>query len=307
MSGSAPSENSGADQLSPAAARRRLGQELRQMREKAGLTLVDVGGQIERSQATMSRLEKGTSPARAVDVEKMLDIYRGMGVRDAEIFRDDVLSLLKTGRQKDWFSPFRDVLASDMTGDHVETLMSYEDDASRIVSYEPDLVPGVLQTEQYAMNVIAAYFPDHTERQRARLLELRLERGRRLRRRRDLQIDLVLSENALIRAFGGAETLRGQLQTIEGEIHNGSPHITVRLAPSTLTLPAAIGGPFTVITTADSADGDVVYLEQRSGARYLTSGDDVSGYARQFETISAASLEREQAHDRVEEITKQLV
>ncbi|WP_308817723.1 helix-turn-helix domain-containing protein [Pseudonocardia alni] len=282
------------NRLSPAAARRRLGAELRELRTAAGLRLSDVGQRLERSQATVSRLENGTTPARAVDIEMLLNLYADRIVVEAGR-RELILDLLADSRRQEWFKPYRDVINSDMTDEHVGTYMEYESYAAALVSYEPDLVPGLLQTPEYAAAVVAVYFPGHDERRRERLVQLRMLRKDHLDKENPLEIDVILGEGALRRQFGSIETRAAQLEAIASEINRGRRTVRVRIVPATLALPAAIGGPFVVMTFQDDRDQDIVYIEGRAGATYLRNSDEVETYQKQFASLAAAALDDDSA------------
>ncbi len=285
---------SSAGRVSPSAARRRLGVELRRLREQTGLRLSDVGQRLQRSQATVSRLENGTTPARVVDIEKLLEIYSEYATIDAST-RESLLSLLSDSRRQEWFKPYRDVINSDMTAEHVGTYMEYESFAAGFVSFEPDLVPGLLQTPQYATAVVDAFFPERDQQERERLVQLRMLRKRHLDKAHPLEIDVVLGEIALRRRFGSAETMKGQLQALADEITDGRKTVRVRVVPAALAVPAAIGGPFVVMTFLDDRDQDVVYIEGRAGSTYLRDPADVASYQRQFDVLAGSALHDSQA------------
>lgn len=270
------------------------------------MTLAEAAAPLQRSQATMSRLENGSTPPRQVDIEKLLDVYREAGVTRVDEARPRILALLDAGRAKEWFSRFRDVLVGDLTDDHLETYVGYETYAENMISFEPELVAGLVQTRRYAAAVTEAFFPQHTGHQKERLVELRMERGDTLRKRGTPRLDLILGEGALTRVFGGVEIMSEQLDSISAEIRNGTSNIRLRIAPATLTLPAAIGGPFVVLTFADSGDRDLVYLEGRAGATYLTDPTMVENYREQFAALEAVCLTDGDALERLEEVRREL-
>ena len=163
--------------MSPAAARRRLGHELRSLRDSVGLRLEDAGRHVQRSPATMSRLEGGKTQARMIEVAALLDFYaaRNPNTVPPDV-RERLLRLAAESRSSQWFDPFRDVMTGSMTPEHIKTYVEYETDANEIRNFEPELVPGLLQTQAYALAVAEIFFPSHLEVQRARFAEFRVAR-----------------------------------------------------------------------------------------------------------------------------------
>jgi transcriptional regulator with XRE-family HTH domain len=276
--------------LSPAAARRKLGADLRALREQARLTLGDAAEEIQRSPATMSRLERGTSVPRLVDVRALLEVYEG---RVPDLVTDDtrtsMLELVRLSRRDEWFNEYRDVLGSSLSSAELQRFVELETDARQFLSFEPDLVPGLLQTSAYATAVAQLYLPDKTDHERRRFVEFRRERQRVLDH---LQLNVVISEVALARQLGSAEVMGEQLGTLLEELHNGRKNVTIQFAPVGLVVPAATRGPF-VVMRFDGSDTDVVYLERGVGATYLRSPSDVEQYASEFDELAAQALDRE--------------
>ncbi len=145
--------------ISPGAARRRLGSELRALRELASLKLEDAGRHLQRSAATVSRLESAKAAPRLVDIAALLEFYSNESPRPvAPEVRERVLRLAADSRKKQWFEPFRDVITGDMIPDHFRRLVEYETDAREIRTYEPEIIPGLLQTRAYAVAVANLFF-----------------------------------------------------------------------------------------------------------------------------------------------------
>jgi transcriptional regulator with XRE-family HTH domain len=294
--------------LSPTAARRRLGTALRELRESTQLTLDDAGKPLQRSAATISRLENGKVKPRLIDVGVLLDLYAD---RRPDVVTEDqrsrVLELATESRREAWFSPFRDVLAGSMISDHMRRYVEFETDASRIESYEPDVVPGLLQTESYIRAIAESYYRENSPEQHQRFVQFRLARQNVLRRREEpLQLHVVLGELVLRRPIGGPEVMREQLSAIADQLRNGLPNVTIQVAPASLLTRGAIGGPFVVMSFADSQDNDLVYLEGRSGAEYLHSEHDLTEYRALFHDLASSALDREASLAMLEEVVKTL-
>jgi transcriptional regulator with XRE-family HTH domain len=284
---------------SPGAARRRLGAELRSLREAAGLRLEDAAAHLQRSNATMSRLEvgRGSAPPRLVDVAALLEYYGGANARPVppEV-RERVLRLAAESRKKQWFDPFRDVLAGDMAHGHTERYVQYETDAEDIRNYEPELIPGLLQTPAYAQAMADVFYPGRPREQRNRFAEFRVARQQVLRREPNpTRLLVAIGESALHRPLGSPEARQEQLRSLAGDVRGARANVQVWIVPLTAVLPAAVGGPFVVMSFGDGGDEDVVYLETRSGADYLTDPAAVERFMLYFDSLVEAALPTEAA------------
>jgi transcriptional regulator with XRE-family HTH domain len=290
--------------ISPGAARRRLGSELRSLRELAGLKLEDAGRHLQRSAATVSRLESARVVPRLVDIAALLELYSNESLRPVppEV-RERVLRLAADSRKKQWFEPFRDVITGDMIPDHVGRLVEYETDAKEIRTFEPELIPGLLQTRAYAVAVAEVFFPQQNGAQRDRFVEFRLARQAMLHRQQEpVRLSAVVGESALRRTFGSVDTLREQVRSLANDIRGARPNIEVRVVPISAAVPAAFGGPFAVMSFDGGHDGDLVYLETRSGGDYLQATSDVERFNFHFESLVEVSLPKEDAIAFVETI-----
>jgi transcriptional regulator with XRE-family HTH domain len=294
--------------MSPGAARRRLGGELRSLREAAQLRLEDAGGYLQRSPATMSRLESGRGLPRLVEIAALLEYYASVrsSVVTPEV-RERVLRLAADGRKKQWFDPFRDVMTGAMTPEHMNRYVELETDASDIRSFQPDLIPGSLQTPDYARAVADVIFPGRSRDQLSRFVEFRIARQRFLDRNPNpLRFYVVIGEAALRRDFGKREVLRTQLESLANEMRGGRPNVSVRIVPITAAVPAVLGGPFVVMSFVGDNETDVVYLESRSGGDYLVSAADVERFLLYFDSAVEASLSTADGLSLVESIARGL-
>src|SRR5689334_14703678 len=125
----------------PAVRRRKLGAELRRLRDLAGLTSGGAAALVGWHQSKVSRIETGRSSVTAEDVTLLLDAY---GVRDRDL-RDLLGTLAGKGHQRGWWQDFREVLPVEY-----RDFISLETGASRARSMENSVVPGLLQTPAYA-------------------------------------------------------------------------------------------------------------------------------------------------------------
>lgn len=287
---------------SPAAARRQLGADLRAMRKSAAMTLDDVATEIQRSTATMSRLERGNSTPRLVDVRELLEIYgeRVSGlVTDAT--RESMLGLVRQSRQDDWFNDYRDVLGNNLSSAELQRYVELESDAREIHSFEASVVPGLFQTASYAAAVADLFQGGESDAQKARFVEFRMARKRVLEH---LDLHVVISESALRRQLGSPVVMIEQLGVLAAELRDGRPKVTVQIAPADLVVRAAVNSAPFVLMHFDTADSDVVFLEGAARPEYVRGAGEIARFADEFAELSTNSLNREQSLKLVEEVTE---
>ena len=267
---------------SPAVGRRRLAQELRRLRSRAGLTIADVAGRLECSAGKISRVENGVVGAQPTDVQAMLDLY---GVDGAE--RCALVELVRMARRRAWWHEYADVVPAQSS-----RFFGLEDGAATVDQHAGAMIPGLLQTEAYARAVASAPSatrPNDIERR----VELRLRRQQLLRRPDPPRVHVLLDEAALHREVGGPEVTAGQLDRL-AEFAD-APHVTLQVLPYGAGAYPALGIAFTVFGFADPADGRVAYLEQLAGNTLLESAAEVDVYATAFAESAAAALDPERS------------
>jgi transcriptional regulator with XRE-family HTH domain len=259
----------------PTVQRRRLGIELRRLREAAGKTIDEVAQVLECSDSKVSRVENGQVSASPRDVRDMLELY---GV-DPER-RDQLVEFAREARRKGWWQAYSDTTAVPMAGLEVA--------ADQIHAYEPMVVHGLLQTEQYARAMIHAVRPDLPSEQIERRVEFRMLRQERLRRDHAGTFVLVIEECALRRPVGGREVHRRQLLHLTEAVN--LPALTFQILPLSVGEHAALAGAFTIYRYSQPDDHDIVYLEETASDLYLEHPRQVDRYSSAFEAIRAVSL-----------------
>ncbi len=281
---------------SPTVRRRRLGIELRRLREAVNLTIEDVGKHLECSGSKVSRIETGKGMLRHRDVRDMLDLY---GVTD-EAQRDFLFTIAKEGQQKGWWTDFEDVLPAGF-----DIYVGLETEAASLRDYHTHLVHGLLQTEDYARTLLRAMRlgddPDDVER----LVTLRMRRQPVLRREgQPLDLWAVLDEAVLRRPIGGPTVMREQLRRLI-EICE-LPNVTLQVLPFGQCAHAGLSGPFTVIEFPEPTDTNVVYVDGPAGSIYLEKPADVRRYRLRFDHLRAAALPTEDSVRFIDAVSKEL-
>jgi len=293
--------------LTPSAARRRLGEELQKARAVTRLSLNEAAAGIERSAPTLSRLENGKTVPRLVDVRALIAQYRAVATSSvANGAEERILDLAERARHEEWFASFRDVLGGELTSNDARRYVEFEGAATTICAYEPELIPGLLQTEAYAAAITAIFFPERLDEDRRRLVEFRLRRQQILQGDQAVDLHVVIGEAAIRRVVGSSAVMREQLSKLLGIVRDGQPKVTIQIVPLTVAIPAVFGGSFVKMDLMSDEEPGVVYLEGREGSQYVQTDDIVERYQRLFEELVKASLDAEDTAHVLEEAIKRL-
>jgi transcriptional regulator with XRE-family HTH domain len=259
---------------SPTVRERRLARALRHLREEAHLTIEDVAEKLEISASTVSRMETAQVGVRPRDLRFLLDMYQ---VSEAE--RDQLLQIARERRQQRWWREYADLANIHFAG--------LEADASIIWQYSTQLIPGLLQTEAYARAVLQAIRLDAKPGDIERRLELRIHRQELLASEHPPEYWVVLDEAVMRRQVGGPAVMAEQL----GELIEAAkrPNVTLQVLPFTSGEHAGMDGEFTIFHYRESADPDVVYIENTGSDLYLEAPEVTRRYNKIFDHLRAAA------------------
>ena len=260
----------------PTGRRRRLGAELRRLREEAGLTIDRVAEALECSQSKVSRIETGQVSATPRDVRDMLALYR---VDDDR--REAMVQVAREARQRGWWQKFVDV------PDGVPAYVGLEAAATSIDVYMSLIVPALLQTPDYARAVIGAVRPDLPASEIGRRVELRVHRHALLDQERPPRLRVLLDDTVLRRPVGGPAVLAAQRRRLLADADR--PAITIQVLEVAAGAHAGMDGPFTIFGFPAPAERDVVALDSAADALYLEGAEDVARYRRVFELLLPAA------------------
>ena len=266
----------------PTVRQRRLAQALRELRHDAGLTQDAVAARMGWHTSKLFRMENARSPrVDWLDVKELMDMY---GVRSPH--REALIQLARDARMRGWWTPYRDVF----TGSYV----ALEDECSAMRLYCPELVPGLLQTEDYARAVIRAVRPGYDEESVERRVTARLTRQKvLLDRASPPELELVLNEAVLRRLVGHEHVMAAQLRALAGAAQR--PRMTLQVLPFRAGAHAGLEGGFVLIAFPEETDPDVVYVEGIMGDLYLESVEEVKRYQSAFERVQAVALAPEES------------
>jgi transcriptional regulator with XRE-family HTH domain len=263
---------------SPTVRRKRLGSELRRLREQAELTCEDVGQRLECSGTRISRMETGRISVRPGDVRELLEVY---GVTGAGA--DSLVQLAREARRKGWWHAYGRVLPP-----WFEAYIGLESEAVRLRDFQVLAVPGLLQTEDYARAVLRAAPRPRSSAEIDRQVALRMQRQAVLAQGGPPDLWVVLSESVLRVHAGGPALMRAQFRRLAGDAER--PNITLQVLPFTSAAHVHPISPFTMLEFPDAADPAVVYLEHLTGSLIVENEDDVRRYRAVFDHLRAEAL-----------------
>ncbi|MEU7556979.1 helix-turn-helix transcriptional regulator [Streptomyces eurythermus] len=280
-----------ASNVNPTVRRRRLGQELRRLRELKGMTAEEVAERLLVSQSKISRLENGRRSISQRDVRDLCGVYE---VEDKRIV-DSLMEMARDSRQQGWWHTFGDIPYSVYIG--------LETDAESLRVYEPQIVTGLLQTRPYAEALVRGALPETSADEIEKRVEVRMRRQERITTERNpLRLWVVLDEAALHRVVGSRLVMREQLEHLI-ELSE-LPHVTVQVLPFEVGAHPGINGQYAILEFADAADSSVVYLEGVTSDLYLEKAQDVQKYAVMYEHLRAQSHNVEVSRQFIAEAAK---
>ncbi|MFE0455056.1 helix-turn-helix domain-containing protein [Streptomyces sp. NPDC058914] len=269
-------------QHGPAVRRRKLGAELRALRARVGLTSGQAARLVGWHQSKVSRIETGTSGTKPADVRLLLDAY---GVTDPQL-RELMLALagsVESGGRDHWVHAYRGVLPPAY-----RDFISLESQATAMRTLETTVVPGLLQTPEYARAVTRAAVEGVDEEQLDTLVEVRLARQDVLRVRPPLELNAVLDEAVLRREVGGPEVMARQLERLMEAAR--LPQVTLQVLPFTAGEHIGVTGSFVIFSFSSTSDLDVVVLDHLTSSLYLERKEDLQAYTEAFNALRARAL-----------------
>jgi transcriptional regulator with XRE-family HTH domain len=252
--------------------RRRLRGELRRARVGARLTQSDVAAAMDWSLSKLIRIESGSVAISSNDLRALLHHY---GIVDqADI--DRLLSLARAGKeQRAWWNAYR-----GSTSQQYLTFLGYENSASVIYMFQPLLIPGLLQDEDYARAVLRAYGGSVTEKRVEEWVELRMRRQDLLERPNPPEMFFVLDEATLHRWVGGRDVMRHQLHRLKNEA--AGDNIVIEIVPFTAGQHPGMKGPFCIMEFADDRDEDVFLENPRGDTISRDEQEEIKPYREAF-------------------------
>jgi transcriptional regulator with XRE-family HTH domain len=275
---------------------RRLAAELRRLRDAAGYTGEQVSQRLGWSGSKLSRIELHRIGVKLTDLRKLLALYEV-----DETYRDELLALARESKQR---GPVRKAAASFP---QVVEYVSAEAEAKSVWNWEPQVIPGLLQTREYARAVRQLWLgmfpgpPSETDR----WAETRLMRQQVLIRDPPLQLSVVIDESALRRRFGDKTVMREQLQHLAES--SKLPNVEVRIYPLDWDYPPLPTGAFSYMQFPEAHDvplHDIVSVELHEGPHDIEDEDQTYRYRVAFEYLVRRSLDPEQSRSLISAVVR---
>lgn len=273
-----------------------LGIELRRLREEAGFTAVEACEPLKAQGPKLSKIENGKQGATPDEVRILCDFYRASAEE-----RDYLIGLAEQRPKRRRRSGKRDAVP-----DWFRRFLALEWDATEIKSYHIDMVPGLLQTEDYARAMIRAWEPEADERLIDKQVQRRMKRQDVLRRtgRPSLRLEVVLGEGALRRMLGDKKVMRLQLKHLAFMARR--PNITIRVLPFEVPDRISVASAFDLFRLAQQNISSV-YLEDLFGATYLKEPEEYTQYSSVYGRLRDAAFEPEMSRIFIDKMAEEYI
>ncbi|WP_411144726.1 helix-turn-helix domain-containing protein [Streptomyces sp. x-80] len=277
--------------------RRQLGRNLRDLRNRARLTVRAAARKLEWSEAKMWRIETGQTPLRSLDVQAMCTVYGA-----PPDLTEALMGLAKETKARGWWHAYGDVIPEGF-----DVYVGLEEAAASLSSYESDIVPGLLQTEGYARAVTRTHIRGIGDEDLDGRVRLRIERQTLLTRAADPPtLRVALSEAVLRRPIGGRDVMVEQL----GHLVYVSelPNVVIRVVPFAAGMHSGVvTGPFVILRFPLNVDGNeteppTVYADGYTGGLYLDKPKEVEHYDAAFQGIWDTSLDEQASRRLIAEV-----
>jgi transcriptional regulator with XRE-family HTH domain len=281
--------------------RRQLGRYLRELRNRARLTVRAAAAQLEWSEAKIWRIETGQTSLRSLDVETMCRIYGA----PADL-TEALMGLAKETKARGWWHSYGDVIPESFN-----VYIGLEEAASRIACYESELVPGLFQTEAYARTIIRADNPGVHAAEIERRVHIRIARQALLTRVTEPPtFQAVLNEAVLHRPIGDNDIMAHQLRRLVeiGALDN----VSIRVMPFAAGLHhGALSGPFVILRfplngAGQESEPPTVYAESLTGVLFLDRPREIDRYDTAFRNMWESALDEKASEDLIIHMAKEL-
>ncbi|MCX4744985.1 helix-turn-helix domain-containing protein [Kitasatospora sp. NBC_01287] len=267
---------------------RRLGAELRRLRDASGKSTEDAAGVLKCSRAKISRIETGASGIRRLDLSVLLDLY---GITEPHA-RDALEQLARDGKKRGWWHDYGDTVPPAYAD-----FLGLENDARYIRTWQPMVIPGLLQTEGYTRALLEAN-PAAVRKERVeQLVRIRMERKEVLNKADPARFWAIIWEPALRCPVGGEAAHRTQLThlTEVAEL----PNVTLQVVPLEVGATAGACGAFVMFGFSDSPMPGAVFLETLTSSHYLENESELDGYGLAFDYLRSSALNPARSRDMI--------
>jgi transcriptional regulator with XRE-family HTH domain len=256
----------------PTFRRRKLARRLREMREKAGLTIEEAARRLDKTRSSLGRIEKGQSKADVHLARSMMDIY--------DEYDPDLIDLVREANRPGWWTKY-DI---DDQG-----FISMETEAASVLDFSIINIPGLLQTEGYMRALFATRKVRNSRERITNDVAARLHRKQRLTDEEfPLEVVAIIDEAALRRRVGGARVMREQLLHLAKVSELGT--VSVQVLPSESGAHSGMDGAFSILTFPDDEDPTVLYVEYVTGSLQVEKPEEVTEARLKFDRLRSEAL-----------------
>ncbi|WP_433247492.1 helix-turn-helix domain-containing protein [Streptosporangium sp. CA-135522] len=264
---------------SPTVRHRRLGRELRRLRENSALGVATAAVQLGWSPSKVNRIENARIAVSGADVANACDLYGADSSTKAGL-----IQLAKDASQRGWWTAYSDVLGG--------SYVVLEAEATAIRTWEPLLVPGLLQSEDYTRELIRAARPGLDDSELKRHVDARMARKITLLGSAAPTLHAIVDEGVLCRPVGPSGLMADQLDYILQVMDR--PNIVIQVLPLRAGAHAGLDGSFSVLAF-DAEDPDVGYIGCPGGDIYVEAVDQVRELKLTFERLAGEALSPEES------------
>lgn len=258
------------------------------------MTAEEVADRLLVSQSKISRLENGRRSISQRDVRDLCDVYQ---VEDRRLV-ESLMHMAKESRQQGWWHAFAELSPT------YSVYIGLEMDASSLRVFEPQVVPGLLQTPEYAQAVIAGALPEMAEEDVLSRAQVRMRRQQLIHEaKQPLRLWAVVDEGALRRMVGNPQIMVEQLNLLAET--SRLPHVTLQVMPFSAGAHPGVNGQYTILEFPETTDSTVVYLEGVTSDLYLEKAHDVQHYSIMYEHLRAQALSPEHTREFIIRLAKE--
>lgn len=269
------------DHVNPVLLRQDVGRRLRAAREEVDLTVIDVGAHLDLAPSTVSRIETGWTVVNTTVAQAMMQLYK--------LDDDELLDLVRRSRKPGWWRQYS-------ISDH--DFIALESGASRLSTYQPDLIHGLLQTADYAHALFSAGMQTRTKRWTDKQLDVRMIRQERLADENyPLALEVVIGEIALCRPVGGRDVMRTQLRHLA--LITELPTVSVRILPTSVVSSPAMYGAFSILDFP-TIQPSMVYVEHAIGTERTEKEERVGKTRLRYNHLRSLALDPKESVSLIE-------
>lgn len=278
----------------PTARARQLAAEMRQLRETSMLTGEEVAVRLNWSASKVSRIETARISIAPADLRSLLDLYEVSGSQRARL-----VELGRTAKERGWWDAYTRTLREGYS-----TLIALENDAESERYYAAAIVPGLLQTQSYAQEIISTSVVVIPKGEIERQVLVRMKRQGILTKDNPIEFIVILDEAALRRQVGGAQVMREQLLHLV-QLTN-RPNITMHVVPFATGSHPAMQGAFAILQFPDASASSTVFLENMTSDLIVEDEREVHQYGLVFDRLLELALGQNESMTMISQIANEI-